>query len=87
MPAGLDAALEKMRDAGVSEAARTAFRRMYAQLESGGAGELPGDELEPVREVRRLDDLDEAAGRDLLDRVAVVKLNGGLGTSMGPARA
>jgi UTP--glucose-1-phosphate uridylyltransferase len=80
---GLAAADEKMRAAGVSEAARAAFARMYAQLESRNAGTLPGDELEPVTNVRRLDDLHGEAPPELLDRAVVLKLNGGLGTSMG----
>src|SRR4051812_16229262 len=72
-----------MRHAGVPEAARAAFRRMYAQLAAGDAGELPGEQLEPVREVRRLEDLADGAPHELLDSVAIVRLNGGLGTSMG----
>jgi UTP--glucose-1-phosphate uridylyltransferase len=80
---GLAAAEEKMRRAGVPEVARVAFRRMYAQLTAGDAGELPGDELEPVRDVRRLEDLTDDATGELLDKVAIVRLNGGLGTSMG----
>jgi UTP--glucose-1-phosphate uridylyltransferase len=72
-----------MRRAGESEAARAAFRRMYAQLVGGDAGALPGEELEPVHDVRRLDDLAEDAPDEVLDRAAIVRLNGGLGTSMG----
>jgi UTP--glucose-1-phosphate uridylyltransferase len=72
-----------MRRAGESEAARAAFRRMYAQLVGGDAGALPGEELEPVRDVRRLDDLSVDAPDEVLDRAAIVRLNGGLGTSMG----
>jgi UTP--glucose-1-phosphate uridylyltransferase len=72
-----------MRRAGVSDAARTAFARMYGQLEAPEAGTLPGDELDPVREVRRLDGLPFDAPDELLDRLAVLRLNGGLGTSMG----
>ncbi|MEA2449036.1 MAG: UTP--glucose-phosphate uridylyltransferase [Thermoleophilaceae bacterium] len=81
--AALGAALDKMRRAGVAEAAQEAFRRMFAQLSEPGGGLLPGDRLEPVRDVRRLDQLDTDAGRAELDRAVVVKLNGGLGTSMG----
>jgi UTP--glucose-1-phosphate uridylyltransferase len=80
---GLDAALQKMEEAGVSEATREAFRHMYEQLVAGDSGEIPGDELEPVRDLRRLDDLPADVPDELLDRVAILKLNGGLGTSMG----
>jgi UTP--glucose-1-phosphate uridylyltransferase len=82
---GLEAAIRKMEDAGVSEATREAFRHMYEQLVSGDAGEIPGDELEPVGDLRRLDDLSPDVPDEALDRVAVLKLNGGLGTSMGLA--
>jgi UTP--glucose-1-phosphate uridylyltransferase len=80
---GLAAALEKMRRAGLPEAERAAFARRYEQLVAGDTGELPGDALEPVGDVRRLDDLGGDATPEMLDRVAIVRLNGGLGTSMG----
>jgi UTP--glucose-1-phosphate uridylyltransferase len=82
-PAGLAAAAEKMREAGISDAARAAFVDMYQQLIAGGGGELASDDLEPVRDINTLDDMREDAADGLLDRAAVVKLNGGLGTSMG----
>jgi UTP--glucose-1-phosphate uridylyltransferase len=82
-PPGLAAAIEKMRRGGVSDAAQEQFRRMYEQLLAGDSGTLPGDELEPLRDVRTLDDLGEEASQDVLDRTIVLKLNGGLGTSMG----
>src|SRR5947207_3796781 len=72
-----------MRRAGVSDAAREQFRRSYEQLLAGDSGTLPGDELEPLRDVPTLDDLGEEASPDVLDRTIVLKLNGGLGTSMG----
>jgi UTP--glucose-1-phosphate uridylyltransferase len=80
---GLVAALQKMGAAGVSEAARDAFRRAYEQLLAGDTGKLPSDELEPVREARAIDELADEASRDLIDRAVILKLNGGLGTSMG----
>jgi UTP--glucose-1-phosphate uridylyltransferase len=72
-----------MREAGVSEATREAFRHMYEQLVAGDSGEIPGNELEPARDLRRLEDLAADVPDELLDRVAILKLNGGLGTSMG----
>jgi UTP--glucose-1-phosphate uridylyltransferase len=46
---------------------------------------LPSSELEPAGEVPALEDLsaDEDAVHDALERLAVVKLNGGLATTMG----
>ena len=80
---GLAAADEKMRAAGVPEAARRAFGDLYEQLVSGESFELPGDELEPVESIRSLDDIREDAPPEMLDRAVLIKLNGGLGTSMG----
>jgi UTP--glucose-1-phosphate uridylyltransferase len=80
---GLPAAEEKMRRAGVSDAAIAAFRRSYEQLLAGDTGKLPSDELEPVRDVRTLEELGDETPHDLIDRAVILKLNGGLGTSMG----
>src|SRR4051794_15094281 len=81
---GLAAAEQKMRDAGQSEAARDAFARRFERLLAGDSGAIHGDELEPVRELPSLEELPpEPPDPALLDRAVVIKLNGGLGTSMG----
>ncbi len=80
---GLAAADEKMRAAGVSEPARESFRNLYEQLTAGDSFELPGDRLEPVRDLRHIDDVSAEVPPDVIDRAVVIKLNGGLGTSMG----
>ena len=82
-PEGLIAALAKMERGGVSEAARSAFRDAYERLVAGESGELPGAELQPARDVPSLDALPGAGAGDALGRTVVLKLNGGLGTSMG----
>ncbi len=76
------AALEKMAADGASEPQLAAFARRLEGLERPGVGLLPGDELQPVGDVEALDAL-PAPPDGALDRVAIVKLNGGLGTSMG----
>ncbi len=79
---GLEQAEVKMREAGQPEEAIRNFASAYRRLESGESAMLPSDELEPVGDVDTLEDLPEAdAGA--LDRVAVIKLNGGLATTMG----
>jgi UTP--glucose-1-phosphate uridylyltransferase len=81
---GLEAAAEKMRDAGVGDAAIQAFREHYERLRGGDLGVLPESELEPVADVPELDELpSDPDVAETLDRAVVVKLNGGLGTSMG----
>jgi UTP--glucose-1-phosphate uridylyltransferase len=84
---GLRAATEKMRADGQSEDAIRTFARAYEQLEAGASGTLPDRELEPVRDVPAADELPARDPAAALDRVAVIKLNGGLGTSMGMTRA
>jgi UTP--glucose-1-phosphate uridylyltransferase len=72
-----------MRAAGVSEGARTAFARRFERLVGGDSGVMAGDELEPVHELPAFDDLPDECEPAVLDRAVVIKLNGGLGTSMG----
>jgi UTP--glucose-1-phosphate uridylyltransferase len=79
---GLKAAETKMREAGQPEEAIRSFRSAYERLESGESAMLPSAELEPAGDVDKLDDLPEA-DPGVLDRVAVIKLNGGLATTMG----
>src|SRR3954451_22034139 len=86
---GLERGVEKMRADGVADLAIRNFEHYYRLLEEGDAGVLPESEIEPVEEVPDADELEEggAAARDALDRTLVLKLNGGLGTSMGMTRA
>jgi UTP--glucose-1-phosphate uridylyltransferase len=82
---GLEASIEKMGREGLPDAAIETFRHYYEQLAAGETGMLPESEIEPVEDVQQLDDLpDEDAP---LDEAVVIKLNGGLGTSMGMTRA
>jgi len=82
---GLRAATTKMRDAGVPELAISVFGRYHDQLRSSVTGTIPEDSIEPLREVAHLDDVrpDDAAVAAALAHTVVIKLNGGLGTSMG----
>jgi UTP--glucose-1-phosphate uridylyltransferase len=74
---------EKMRAAGVSDAARASFARRFERLVAGDSGMMHGDELEPVRELPAFEHLPDECEPAVLDRAVVIKLNGGLGTSMG----
>jgi UTP--glucose-1-phosphate uridylyltransferase len=82
---GLRAAVEKMRADRVGEAAIRTFEDYYRQVEAGETGLMPEASIEPVREVADLDELpaDPEAERDALQHAVVLRLNGGLGTSMG----
>jgi UTP--glucose-1-phosphate uridylyltransferase len=83
---GLRAAEEKMRDAGVADVAIATFARFYRQLESGETGMLAEDDLEPIDELPALEDLPDATDAPWGEAV-VIKVNGGLGTSMGMQQA
>jgi UTP--glucose-1-phosphate uridylyltransferase len=82
---GLQASVEKMRRAGLPEPAIDTFRHYYEQLAAGETGMLPESEIEPAEGVVDLESLEE--GGAPLDEAVVLKLNGGLGTSMGMTRA
>ena len=86
MSEDLSPALRKMRDVGAHPAELAAMRRRLQQLDDPQAGRLPGDQLEPLEDLPRLEELPEPGperAREVLDGLAVIKLNGGLGTSMG----
>lgn len=86
---GLLAAQQKMRSAGVSDAAIEVFSHYYRQLESGVTGLILEESIEPYLDPPMLTELeiDPEQARRALDRTAIIKLNGGLGTSMGLDRA
>jgi UTP--glucose-1-phosphate uridylyltransferase len=79
---GLQQGLEKMRAEGLSEVALQTFAHYYRRLAAGEQGMLGEAEIEPVEQVADWESL-PAGGEELLDRAVVLKLNGGLGTSMG----
>ena len=73
-----------MRDAAIAT-----FRDLYGRLEAGESGLLAESDIEPVDSLPDADDLPEPAdgAREALDAAVVIKLNGGLGTSMGMTKA
>ncbi len=81
----LEASLRKMRADHVSDAGVATFAHYFERLRRGEAGELAESEIEPVDELPDADELpeDEDGAREALARTVVIKLNGGLGTSMG----
>jgi UTP--glucose-1-phosphate uridylyltransferase len=86
--AGLQRARDKMVDAGVDDVAVETFAHYYRLLEHGETGMIPESTIEPV-DMERLADVevgDDDAARAIRG-TAVIKLNGGLGTSMGMDRA
>jgi UTP--glucose-1-phosphate uridylyltransferase len=85
----VEATVEKMRQAGVSDVAIETFSRYHERLSEGESGVLRESELEPVGDLPDAERLpeDERGTTEALDRAVVLKLNGGLGTTMGMTRA
>ena len=89
MSDGLEQAQDKMAAAGVNQQAIDVFSHYYHQLEEGVTGFIAEDSIEPLKSPDLLSDVsvsDEDA-RAALASTVIIKLNGGLGTSMGLDRA
>jgi UTP--glucose-1-phosphate uridylyltransferase len=86
--AGLERARRKMTEAGIDPVAIETFAHYYRLLEHGETGMIPEDSIEPI-DSESLDDVevDDETASTALRGTAVIKLNGGLGTSMGMERA
>ncbi|HFE65963.1 MAG TPA: UTP--glucose-1-phosphate uridylyltransferase, partial [Chloroflexi bacterium] len=81
---------EKMRRAGLPEIFIRTFAWYYEQLLIGDTGLIPEDSVQPVDVLPDAEDFPESMadiGRSVLGKTAVIKLNGGLGTSMGLQKA
>ena len=89
---GLEMARQKMADAGVDPVAIETFAHYYRLLEHGETGMIAESSIEPINDMVALADLDgtdvpDEVAAEAIGRTAVIKLNGGLGTSMGMERA
>lgn len=80
---------ERMRREKLPEIATRAFLRAARYVGEGGATLIPESEIEPVESLPELASLERyaKAGREAAARAVVIKLNGGLGTSMGLSKA
>jgi UTP--glucose-1-phosphate uridylyltransferase len=75
-----------MEGEGLPQIAIDTFAHYEELLRAGEPGTLPESELEPLTDVPSIDDLPDA-DPSALERAVVLKLNGGLGTSMGMTKA
>lgn len=82
---GLRTAIERMQARGTGAEAIRVFEHYYRQLERGALGTIAEDAIEPLGEIQALGEVEvsDEAARHALSLTAVIKLNGGLGTSMG----
>ena len=89
IPQRMAALAARMRAEGLPELATRAFLRAAEFVALGGATTIADAELEPLEDLPSMAALAayEAVGREAASRAAVIKLNGGLGTSMGLSKA
>ncbi len=88
-PGSLQPFVDLMRAKGLSDPAIASFAMHVRRLLGGDRGTIAEDEIRPVSDLSDADDLEahRETGTARLDTVVVIKLNGGLGTSMGLNRA
>ena len=84
----LNRARDKMADAGVDPVAIDVFAHYFRLLEHGETGMIPESAIDP-HDMESLADVEvpDDVAADAIATTAVIKLNGGLGTSMGMDRA
>lgn len=88
-PIALEQCLRKMQAAGISQAAIDNFSHYWRLCADGATGLIPEATIRPLLDPPRLDqvEISDADARAALQQTVVIKLNGGLGTSMGLDRA
>jgi UTP--glucose-1-phosphate uridylyltransferase len=86
---GLKLAQDKMAAAGIHQQAIDVFSHYYRQLEEGVSGFIAEDSIEPLLDPSMLSDtaVNEQDAAAALGKTVIIKLNGGLGTSMGMEQA
>ena len=82
---GRDEAIRRMDERGENRRAIAVFADYWQQLTDGAQGTIPESSIEPLTELPELAaiEVSDEERRAALAKVAVIKLNGGLGTSMG----
>jgi UTP--glucose-1-phosphate uridylyltransferase len=81
---------ERMRAEGLPDIAIRTFEHYYRQLIKGETGLIPETEITPVNSLPDAETFSEQlaqAGQATLSKTILLKLNGGLGTSMGLTKA
>jgi len=85
----LERCVSAMQEEGLPELAIRTFCLHLERLQNGESGKLSGHDIDPVVDLPDAGALGHhnEAGNTALDQVALIKLNGGLGTGMGLQRA
>lgn len=89
---GIEKARDLMETDGIPAAVITNFERLFRQVISGETGVITESDIEPVAELDSFDTIAASSqlvqrGHEALGSLVVVRLNGGLGTTMGLERA
>jgi UTP--glucose-1-phosphate uridylyltransferase len=82
----VSAATDKMRAEGLPDAAVETFAHYERLVREGEQGTMPESSIEPLERLPDAEELPESDG-SALDQAVALKLNGGLGTSMGMTKA
>ena len=80
----------RMRAEGLPELFIRTFEYYYTQLVAGETGVIPEEDIEPVKDLpdaEKLSAQHAEIGKTHRDKIVFIKLNGGLGTSMGLRKA
>jgi UTP--glucose-1-phosphate uridylyltransferase len=81
----------KMKAEGLPEVVINNFRHYYERLAEGQTGLIPEEEIIPLEKAADIETLPPEelieTGEEKVSRAVIIKLNGGLGTSMGMERA
>lgn len=72
-----------MEQAGLSDWQIARFEKDFLRLQAGEQGSIPETSLTDLKPIPRLDELTPVGSGNALDQTVIIKLNGGLGTSMG----
>jgi UDP-N-acetylglucosamine pyrophosphorylase len=83
----LDRIETKMRSAEIGSPTIAAFLNAVRQVAAGEGGLMPENSIEPVQALPALESVSSKRSPGVLQELAVIKLNGGLGTGMGLDRA
>src|SRR5262245_32570602 len=87
-PSRLDELIEKkMQSEGIASPTIRAFLHAVHCVIGGDQGLMPETSITPADQLTRLQDLSPKGDEALFNQLAVIKLNGGLGTGMGLDRA
>ncbi|MCI0746883.1 MAG: UTP--glucose-1-phosphate uridylyltransferase [Verrucomicrobia subdivision 3 bacterium] len=78
---------KKMRSEGIAAPTIRAFLHAVHCVMGGDQGLMPESFITPAEQLTRLEDLSSRGDETLFNQLAVIKLNGGLGTGMGLDRA